>query len=344
MDHAIILAAGVGSRMNSANPHKSKLAYEILGKPVINYVLDTVESIGIKDKYVVVGHAGKQTSRIVGNRGNIVWQKEILGTGHAVAQCKDLLKDKEGLTLIVCGDMPMLTASTVEALFKKHKDENNDLTLISCLLQDPTGYGRVVREKPSNKVLEVINRRDWKSEYDFSYEVNSGIYLVDNKLLFEAVSKIEKHQASGHYFLTEIVKIMKNEGHKIAAYVIEEANEVFSIYDRAQLAYAEKILRKRINRKLMLSGVSIEDPETTYISSEVEIGKDTIIRHNTTILGNSKIGSDCYIGPNTYIESSTVGNDTHVVNSYLLNANIDEGKSIGPFAVIKDDKQEIKLT
>ena len=324
--------------MNSTNPNQSKVAYPILGKPMINYVLDAIEPFDIKEKYIVVGFGGEHTSAIIGNKANIVWQKEILGTGHAIQQCKDALAAKEGTTLILCGDMPMITSQTLESLYKKHVEEGNKLTLVSCLMQDPTGYGRVIREKPSNKVAKVVNRRDWSSDYDFSYEVNSGIYLVDNKLLFEAVDKIKEHNTAHHYFLTEIVQILHDEGHKIGAYVIEEANEVFSVYDRAQLAYAEKILRKRINKKLMLQGVSMEDPETTYISDDVEIGKDTVIRHNTTVMNGSKIGTRCFIGPNSYIDGSNIGNNVHVVSSYVLNSNIDNDKSIGPFETIKNEK------
>ncbi len=336
--YAIILAAGVGSRMNSDNPRLAKVAMPILGKPMIDYVFETLTPLNIKEKYVVVGHAGESVEECVKGKANIVWQNEILGTGHAVKQCESMLKDKEGLTLILCGDTPLLTTATLEALIDKHEKEHNDLTLISCLLQDPTGYGRVMREKPSLKIKEVVNRRDWTSDYDFSYEVNSGIYILDNKLLFDAVNKIKMHPTAHHYFLTEIVKILHDENKKIGALVIEEANEVFSIYDRVQLAYAEKTLRKRINRKLMLSGVTIEDPDTAYISAEAVIAPDTFIGHNSTIIGKSIVGKNCFIGPNVYLDNVEVGNGVHIVGSYIFNSKIEDNKSIGPFQIINDDK------
>ena len=332
--YVVILGAGRGSRMESRDPNHSKVAYPILGKPLINYVIDACKPLGLKDIYTVVGYGGKATEEVVKDFSKVVWQKEILGTGHALMQVKDL-KGKDGDVIVVGGELPLLTPQTLRRVYHKHEKDGNAMTICTSVLEKPTGYGRVVRERGSYRLLEIIEDADCDREQKEINEVNTGIYILDNKLLQEYLPKLSNKNAKGEFYLSELVKLYEKAGEKVEAYVLEDAEDVFSVSDRNQLAYAAKVIRKRVNKKLMLSGVSIEDPDTTYISPDVEIEKDTIILPNTTILGKCKIGEANWIGPNSTLINVNMGNDNKVHYSVLQNVKLSNGEEVGPFANIK---------
>ena len=324
----VVLAAGRGSRMQSRDPNHSKVAFPILEKPMINYVLDAVKGMHPSKVVVVVGFGGEVTKSLVEKDADVVWQRVINGTGGAVLQAKPILEGKPGLTLVVYGDTPLITTETIHNVFRIHEKTGNDLTVVSMVLENPRGYGRIVRETKTNKVLAIREDRDCNEYEKDINEVNSGIYVFDNELLFKYLDKITPNNAQHEYYLTDIVGMFVNDGLKVGAYIVENAKEMFGINDRVQLAYAAKIIRKRVNHKLMLSGVSIEDPDTTYISPDVEIGKDTIIRPNTTIVGVCKIGENNFIGPNTYLRDVTIGNDNFIFSSWIVNDEIGNGQKI----------------
>ena len=333
--YAIILAAGKGTRMNSIDPNHSKVSYPILGKPIINYVLDTIKSLNFEKITVVFGYGGDVTKQLVGDQAEKVWQPELLGTGNAVLQTKEIMKDLDGETLIIYGDTPLVSAETISQILHIHEKEKNALTVVSCVLSNPSGYGRLIREEKSNRLLAIREETDC-SEYELDIdEANTGICVFDNKTLFKYLDKLDNNNARKLYYLSQLVEIFNKEGLSVGSYVVEDMVEVFGINDRTQLSYAAKVMRKRINHDLMLAGVSMEDPATTYISPNVKIGKDTIIFPNTTILGDCEIGAGNEIGPNVYLHNVKIGNNNKIVESHLENVTVKDNENVGPFEIRK---------
>ena len=335
--YLVVLGAGRGSRMESRDPDHSKVAYPILGKPLINYVIDACKPLGLKDIFTVVGFGGKATEECVKSDSKVVWQHQILGTGHALMQVKELAK-KDGNIIVVSGDIPLLTTQTLRKVYHKHEKGDNALTICTSVLENPKGYGRVIREHGSYRLLDIREDLDCNPEEKDITEVNTGIYIIDNKLLQQYLPKLSNQNAKGEFYLSELVKLFNNAGEKVEAYVLEDAEDIFGVSDRNQLAYAAKVIRKRVNKKLMASGVSIEDPDTTYISPDVEIGRDTIVLPNTTILGKCKIGEANWLGPNSTIINVNMGNDNKVHYSVLQNIDLKNGENVGPFANINKQK------
>ena len=330
--YVVILGAGRGSRMQSRDPNHSKVAYPILGKPCINYVIDTVTPLKPTKIYTVVGFGGDATEKCVKDYSEVVWQKQILGTGHALMQVTDL-KDKEGDVIVIPGDTPLITPEVLRKVYHKHQKYHCDLTICTSVLENPSGYGRVIREKGSYRLLDIREDKDCNEDELEISEVNSGICVINNKLLQEYLPKLSNENAKGEYYLSELVKLFKDK-YVVDAYVLEDARYIFSVSDRVQLAYAAKIIKKRVNKELMLSGVSIEDPDTTYISPDVRIGKDTVVMPNTTIYGKTVIGEANWIGPNTTLINVKMGNDNHVRNSYLKNVEVGSNETVGPYVEI----------
>ena len=327
--YAIILAAGKGTRMQSIDPNHSKVSYPILGKPIINYVLDALKPLDFKKEVVVVGFGGEITKQLVEKECDVVWQKEILGTGHAVLQAETLLKDLEGETLIIYGDTPLVSPQTISSIMHIHEKEKNALTVVSAILPDASGYGRMIREEKSNHLLAIREETDC-SEYELGIsEANTGICVFDNKLLFKYLKKMDNNNTRKLFYLSQLVELMLKDNLPVGSYVVEDMVEVFGINDRIQLAYAAKIMRKRINNKLMLEGVSMEDPDSTYISPEVKIGKDTVIFPNTTISGNCELGTANEIGPNVFMENVKMGNNNRVSNTSIRNKTIGDNEKLG---------------
>ena len=327
--YAIILAAGKGTRMQSIDPNHSKVSYPILGKPIINYVLDALKPLGFKKEVVVVGFGGEITKSLVDKECDVVWQKEILGTGHAVQQTAPLLQNLDGETLIIYGDTPLVKPETISSILHIHEKENNALTVVSSILPDASGYGRMIREEKSNHLLAIREETDC-SEYELGIsEANTGICVFDNKLLFNYLNKMDNKNTRKLYYLSQLVELMLKDGLPVGSYVVEDMVEVFGINDRVQLAYAAKIMRKRINNKLMLEGVSMEDPDSTYISPTVKIGKDTIILPNTTIIGDCDLGSANEIGPNVVLENVKCGNNNKISNCTIRNKTLGDNEKLG---------------
>ena len=327
--YAIILAAGKGTRMQSIDPNHSKVSYPILGKPIINYVLDALKPLGFKKEVVVVGFGGEITKSLVEKECDVVWQKEILGTGHAVQQAEPLLKDLEGETLVIYGDTPLVSPQTISSILHIHEKEKNALTVVSAILPDASGYGRMIREEKSNHLLAIREETDC-SEYELGIsEANTGICVFDNKLLFKYLKKMDNKNNRKLFYLSQLVELMLKDNLPVGSYVVEDMVEVFGINDRIQLAYAAKIMRKRINNKLMLEGVSMEDPDSTYVSPTVKIGKDTIILPNTTLIGECDLGTANEIGPNVVLENVKAGNNNKISNITIRNKTIGDNEHLG---------------
>lgn len=329
--YAIVMAAGKGSRMKSLDESRSKVSYLILNKPIVRYVIDAIKPINFDKIVTIVGFGGEITKSLVAHDTEVVWQKEQKGTGHAVMMAEPLLKDLEGSTLVVCGDTPLIKTETIEKLFLKHEKDHNKMTILTSLLEHPDGYGRIVREEKTNNILAIKEDKDCNDDEKRIKEINTGIYVFDNKMLFSYLKNIKTNNAQHEYYLTDVVSVFVNDKLKVGGFILEDPEEVFGINDRFQLSYAQKVIRKRVNKALMLSGVSIEDPNSTYISIDVKIGQDTIIHPNTTIYGDKTIGTNNEIGPNTYLENVMIGSDNKIISSHLVDTTIGNNNEIGPF-------------
>ena len=333
--YVVILAAGKGQRMESLNESYSKVAYPILGKPLVNYVIDAAKPLNAKETIVVVGFGGEMTSRCVKDHAKVVWQKEVIGTGDALVKGTAPIKKKSGDVIVLCGDTPLLTTETIIKIYNKHVKNNNKLTICSTVLANPSGYGRVIRDEKSHCLMEVRPYAELSEEEKEIGEVNSGIYIVDNKLLQEYLPKLSRNNKKNEYYLSDIVGMFYRDGHAIDTFVLPDAEDLYNINDRIQLAYASKVIKKRVNHKLMLSGVSIEDPDTTYISPDVKIDKDTVILPNTSILGECVIGSMNIIGPSVYLEHVYVGENNHISFASIIDYKIGDNEEVGPFVKLK---------
>ena len=335
--YGVVLAAGNGKRMKTNNQEVNKVLYPILGKPVINYVIDAVAPLGLGELVVVAGHGYENTAKTLENIAKIVKQEEILGTGNAVLQAYPVLKDKQGDTIVLYGDTPLLTTDTLAGLYAKHKRENAALTILTSVMVNAQGYNKIVREEKSDRILKINDvKEDVVNEYNLT-EIDGGVYIFDNELLFKYLPKLQPDNDFGELSLISLAEMFVNDDLKVEAYITSERQEIFSINNRFHLAYAAKIIRKRVNMNLMINGVSLEDPDNTYISPDAKIGVDTIIYPGTSILGKCVIGENNIIGGNTYIKNSTIGNNNKILTSHIADSTIKDNNEIGPYARIRNN-------
>ena len=330
---AIILAAGLGTRMKS---RKAKVLHEAGGQALVEHVLDAAEaSVPSSRITVVVGHQADQVRALLAARAcRFVTQQEQRGTGHAVAICESLAA-KDGLTLLLYGDCPLLGASTIARLVAAQQQGGSAATLITTMLEQPDGYGRIVRAADGG-VAAIVEQKAATAEQRKICEINSGIYCIDAQLLWQFVGKLTPNPASGEIYLTDIVELLRAAGHRVAALVLDDPSEILGINHRIELAEADRILRARKTRQLMLAGVTIFQPETVAIDSAVQIGQDTVVGPFTQIRGKTTIGSDCTIGAGTIIRDSVIA-DNVVVAEYCFvgTSTVETGARIGPFSRLR---------
>ena len=328
---AVILAAGKGTRMKSK---LYKVLHPVLGKPMVEHVVDQLDQIGVSRQIVIVGHGAEAVQDTLGTRVEYAVQEEQLGTGHAVQMAETELAGKSGATLVVCGDTPLLTAETLEALLAHHEAQQAKVTVLTAIADDATGYGRVVRGEDGN-VTKVVEHKD-ASETELAInEINTGTYVFDNELLFDALKQVGNNNAQGEYYLPDVISIAKEAGEVVAAHTAPTFDETIGVNDRVALSQAEAIMRKRTNERLMREGVTFMDPSSTYISPDVVIGSDTIIYPGTVILGKTTIGSECVIGPNSDIRNSVIEDHAVVRQSVVTDSKIGEAAQVGPFAHLR---------
>lgn len=294
---AIVMAAGKGTRMKSKN---SKLVQKIYGKEIVKRAVENAEKAGVKDIVAVVGYKKEEVMKVLGDNIKYAFQDEMLGTGHAVMQAKEYLKGKKGKVLVLNGDVPLIRPETLNKLIEKSIENKEYATLLTAIYDDPTGYGRIVRDEGGN-IEGIVEEKDTTEEQKKITEINAGIYCFDIEALLEALEKITPNNKQGEYYITDVIQIMNNRGLKTGAVIVEDNTEILGINDRIQLGILTKVLQMRINTEFMKHGVTIEDTNTTYIYDDVEIGMDTVIHPNTTIKSGVIIGEDCEIGPNSYI-------------------------------------------
>jgi bifunctional UDP-N-acetylglucosamine pyrophosphorylase / glucosamine-1-phosphate N-acetyltransferase len=340
--YAVILAAGQGTRMKS---RLYKVLHPVCGKPMVQHVVGQVKKLNIQEMVTVIGHGAEMVKAQLGEESHYALQSEQLGTAHAVMQAQQSLEGKEGITIVVCGDTPLIKAETMESLFKHHEELSAKATILTARIDDPTGYGRIIRNENGfvEKIVEHKDATDAEREIN---EINTGTYCFDNAALFEALKKVSNDNVQGEFYLPDVVEILKNQGEVVTAFQTNDLEETLGVNDRVALAEAERIMRSRINESHMRNGVTIIDPANTYIESDVVIGQDTIVLPGTILKGRTVIGADCQIGPNSEIDTCEVGDETVIRQSAAYNSKIGSLVNIGPFAHIRPDSaihDEVKI-
>jgi len=331
--YAIILAAGKGTRMKTDLP---KCAYPLLKKPMIAYIVEHLyKSTMIDELITVVGHKKEVIQEILNSKVKYAVQEEQLGTGHAVICAQDLITDSEGYTIILPGDMPLIDDSVIKAAIQEHLEFRHDLTVVSTIVDEPYGYGRIIRDE-AGYLTAIIEENDASKEVKLIDEINTGIYIIENKFLVPTLKKIKNNNAKKEYYLTDIVKILKLEGYLVGTYLLDKSYKAMGINDLYTLSKAETILRHNINKALMRSGVAMINPDTVTIGQNVVIDENVVIHPNTYITGNSHIAKGATIGPNTEIHNSVIGENVVCKHSLVYNSEVKKNSTIGPFAHLRD--------
>ena len=326
----VILAAGKGTRMVSDLP---KPLHPLLGKPLINYVIEAAAPLSESPPVIVIGHGGEITKETLGDQLRYAVQDDLLGTGHAVQQAEKLLSGQSDLILVLYGDMPLVRTQTLENLVKTQESNSGPLTLLTLLEDNPRGFGRIGRD-PAGMIQKIVEEVDATPDQLEIKELNAGMYCIKADWLWNSLKKLVP-SASGEYYLTDLVELAANEGHQVASVQIEDPDELIGINTRIHPAETGQILRSRINREWMLAGVSILDPSSTYIDPDVTIGRDTMILPNTYLQKDTIIGNNCVIGPGTRIFSSHVGDGCEIEFSVVEESRIEDRVDIGPFSHLR---------
>ncbi len=329
----ILLAAGKGTRMKSDTV---KVLHPVAGLPMLAYPVQTARALQPDKLIVVVGHQRDRVEELCGG-GDILFvhQQEQLGSGQAVAVTEPFLQGFSGTVAIMCGDVPLIRVETIRKFLAGHRESTAALSVLSVILEDPTGYGRIVRDA-SGRVQAIVEHRDATPQQKTITEINTGIYCGEAPFLFQVLKKIGRDNDQAEYYLPDIVSLAYREGKKVQAVVTDNFQEVKGINDRVDLSEAERVMRQRILRHHMQDGVTIIDPDSTYIDCGVTIGQDTVIHPNTCIRGTSSIGRNCTIDSNATIINSTVGNNVHIKSSSVIDeSQIQDNAAIGPFAHLR---------
>jgi len=334
MNISIILAAGEGTRMKSGIP---KTLHKVCGKEMIKYVIEAAENSGMDKNIVVLGHGKEKVGHAIEGMNVVTVEQPVgegvpYGTGFAVMAASDFINDDDSV-IILCGDSPLIRGETLEAFIKYHEDNGCAVSVMTAYLDNPGSYGRIV--KCDGIVKSIVEVKDASEGVKKIKEVNTGTYCFNGKLLKYALSKIGTDNSQGEYYLTDTIKVLNNENYKVGCWVLEDSTEMNAVNDRVQLAEVTKMMQERINRKHMLSGVTLVNPENIYIEDSVVIGTDTVIYPGTILEGKTDIGSNCTIGPNAYIIDSTVHDNAAIESSKVIEAVVGDGTKVGPFAYLR---------
>jgi len=329
----ILLAAGSGKRMKSRWP---KVLHRLAGKPLLSYPLRTALNLNPKRVAVVVG-AGADSVKSAFADEKVTWvsQEKQLGTGHAVLCAKEAFRGFSGDLLILSGDVPLVSEKTLLELLREQGEKKPQLSLVTAFLEDPSGYGRILRNERGG-IARIVEEREATEEEKRIREINAGIYAASPRFLFAALARLDNRNTQGEYYLTDVVGLALEAGGKVGSVRVEDAREILGINTREELAMMEKILQQRINRKWMEAGVTLRDPETTYIEEDVAIGKDTIIGPNTHLRSRTVIGERCVVEWNAYITAAEIGNEVQLKFSVVLtDCRVGRGAIVGPFAHLR---------
>ena len=333
--HVVILAAGQGTRMKSRMP---KVLHRLAGKPLIEHVLETAQTVRPETVTMVVGHEAESVRRCVGKRPNVEWvlQEPQLGTAHALQQTEPRLAARQGTVILLSGDVPMLKAATLQRLVETHQTARAAATVVTAMVERPYGYGRIVRTR--GRIARIVEERDASPAVRKIKEINGGIYAFDLVSLFDALRGIASQNAQGEYYLTDLIAIYRRRKLGVETLLVDNPQEIRGINSRTELAEVSRIVRQTKNEELMAAGVTIIDPATTYIDPDVHVGADTVIHPGVAIEGHSRIGAACEIHSHVRIVDSEIADKAVIQNFCLiLGSRIAESASVGPFAHLRPE-------
>lgn len=333
MDNAVILAGGAGKRMHSSKP---KVLLEVLGKPMLSWVTDACESSGIKNICVVKGHEAELIDSYLNGKYETAYQPERLGTGHAVMCAAEFLAAHSGgSTFVTCGDAPFIDSETIKAALKQHIESKSAVTVITAKLDDPYGYGRILRGGDENEILGIAEQKDCSEEQKKISEISSGSYWFDTDELLKVLPLLDRNNAQGEYYLTDTIRLMREDGKRACAYLSENNSAVLGANDRKGLLALNEIARAKVIQKHLENGVEFVCTDGVIISPDAEIGADTKILPGTIIMGRTKIGSGCTIGPDSRLTDTVVGDFSVLDNTVASSAQVGSNVSIGPFVQLR---------
>ncbi len=337
----IVLAAGLGTRMKSKKP---KVFHEVAGKPMIECIIDQLRLLDMEKIVIIVGSKDAISNLKDDPRITYVIQKEKKGTAHAVRQAEKVLKNFKGDIVILNGDVPLITAETLKNLVSQHRNSYAVLSILTAVVDNPTGYGRIVRK--NGEIIRIVEELDADDMTKLIKEVNAGTYCFRGDRLFPILKKIKKNPLKGEYYITDAIEILIKEGAKVHTYTVKDNNEILGVNRRYELAKANKIMQRRIHRKLLDNGVTIIDIDNTYIEYDVKVGQDTIIYPFTFLIGNTEIGENSQIGPFAHISNSKIGKNARIFQSTIFESKIKDNVNVGPFSHIRGNtvlQQGVKI-
>lgn len=329
--YAVVLAAGKGTRMKSK---LYKVLHKVAGKSMIEHVVDSVKQAGTDEIVTIVGHGAESVKETLGSQSSYSFQEEQLGTAHAVKMAADELKGKEGTTLVVCGDTPLITPETLKALADYHEAQQAGVTVLSATADNPFGYGRIVRDQ-DGRLAKIVEQKDATEAERAIDEISTGIFAFDNVLLFELLEQVKNDNAQGEYYLPDVITLALKAGKIADAYRTDDFDEIMGVNDRVALSKAEAAYRERVNAYHMRNGVTLIDPASTYIEADVQIGMDTIIEPGVHLGKGTVIGEDTVIGQYSDINNSTIGDRTTIKQSVVNDATVGDDTTVGPFAQLR---------
>ncbi|MEU2052051.1 bifunctional UDP-N-acetylglucosamine diphosphorylase/glucosamine-1-phosphate N-acetyltransferase GlmU [Streptomyces bungoensis] len=332
----VVLAAGEGTRMKSATP---KVLHQICGRSLVGHVLAASRELEPEHLVVVVGHAREQ---VAGHLGEIdpaartAVQEQQNGTGHAVRMgLEELGGSVDGTVVVVCGDTPLLTGETLKRLAATHESDGNAVTVLTAEVPDATGYGRIVRDEATGAVTAIVEHKDATDAQRAIREINSGVFAFDGALLADALKKVRTDNSQGEEYLTDVLGILREAGHRVGASVAADHREIAGINNRVQLAEARRILNDRLLVRAMLDGVTVVDPASTWVDVTVTFGQDAIVHPNTQLTGSTHVAEGAEVGPNSRLNDTRVGAGARVDNTVSDGARIGERASVGPYAYLR---------
>lgn len=328
---AVILAAGKGTRMKSSLP---KVLHQVGGKPMVQHVLDAAVFAGAAKSIVIVGFGAESVTEALAGQAEFAVQAEQLGTGHAVMQARTQLAGFDGTVMVLCGDTPLLTGEVLRRLYAEHTAARAAATVLTSIMPEPAGYGRVIRD-PAGQVVKIVEHKDASPAELAVPEINTGIYCFEAGLLLTALDSLTCNNSQGEYYLTDVIAILNNQGNKVWAVPADDYRDTLGINSRVQMAQAEGIIRRRKLETLMDNGVTIMDPNSTFIDAQVEIGPDTVIYPFTWIEGHSKIGAHAAIGPNSRLTNTVVGDHATIHFTYAHDCVVGDQVTVGPYVHLR---------
>jgi bifunctional UDP-N-acetylglucosamine pyrophosphorylase / glucosamine-1-phosphate N-acetyltransferase len=329
---ALILAAGEGTRMKSDKP---KVAHEVLGKPMVNWVVSAAREADCERVIVVTGHRAEIVEGMLPEGVESVRQEQQFGTGHAVMSARETLRDFSGSLVVLSGDTPLLSTETINGLIAMREATGSALTLLTTSLPDPTGYGRIVRDMKDGSVARIIEEKDCSAAERVIAEVNTGTYCFDAEVLFAHLDRLTTENAQGEYYLTDMVTVFNAEGLMVSASSTEDPLETIGVNSRVQLAEANKLMQHRINRAHMLAGVTMIDPDLVWIGPDAVVGRDVELLPMTFVFGQTVIGDRAIVGPNSRLTDAFIAEDATVDASIVTSARVGVGASVGPVSYLR---------